>query len=277
MNPVRPRQNPSFEWPPGRAPTPAPAPAPTSPRPTPEHAAEPPEPTWRAVERTWLGLQTEPVSLRIARHRWIPDDRFVYCPRCAASTGPYEADLDGCASCRHKRLPWDRAIRLGEYHGLLQDLICDLKFHRWRPAADALGRMLAPALHHTLHDADADPARTILIPVPSSYRRRLARGIDHTLALVRALARHAELPIARPLVRRHGPTQWAVPPSERWRNVARSFRCRPELVPEAETLILVDDIRTTGATLTAAGRTLAKASASGRIWVATAAVARWRA
>jgi len=37
-----------------------------------------------------------------------------------------------CPACRGKRLPWARAVRLGEYDGLLRDAIHEVKFTRWR-------------------------------------------------------------------------------------------------------------------------------------------------
>jgi len=234
---------------------------------------------WRAIERTWFGLTRDPIGERLARAGWAPEEPFEHCPRCASTVGRFEADGSGCSSCRGKRLAWHGAVRLGEYDGLLRDLICELKFDRWRPAGEFLGRALAEAIGSRLEAAGADPRRAVLVPIPTSFARRVDRGIDHTLTLARAVARETGIGIARPIRRRHGPTQWSVPPAQRWANVSRSFRWRGPAL-DAEDVIVLDDIRTTGATLKAACRALDQGRGSGagagRVWVATGAVSRWR-
>ena len=112
---------------------------------------------------------------------------------------------DGCHRCESKRLPWERAVRLGPYEDLLRDAILETKFTRWRHVGEQLGRRLGESLCSTLAAKGQTPADAVLIPVPSSTRRRLVRGIDHTLAIARGMRRASGIEISRPLSARFGP------------------------------------------------------------------------
>lgn len=271
---------------------------------------------WRDIERTWLGPTHEPFPQRAADIGWRPDEPDAYCPCCGATVGPYEIatpeDLDAfddepsadesdaddphffeslgparCLRCRNRRLPWDRAFRLGSYDGLLRDAIHELKFTRFRAVGSTLGRLLGARLAAALDEAGVDRSRLALVPVPMSRRRRLARGIDHTLVLARAVRGVTGGSIISALARRHRPSQLDVPPSDRRANVTGSFRLRGRAVRLAQlegwTVIVIDDVRTTGATLREACRTLRKGmaragpsgkrtSANTRIWAAVLGV-----
>lgn len=195
--------------------------------------------------------------------------------------GPFEArpppDLDdlhaagpadqgpSCPACRNRRLPWERAVRLGPYEGELREMIHQVKFQRWRRLGSDLGRLLAMPLRHALTDAGIDPRSAVLVPVPMSFRRRWMRGIDHTLVIARALADALPCPLVRALRRRHRPTQWSVPASARRANVRGAFVASPARVRRlaGRTLIVLDDLRTTGATLTECCRCLREAHRRG--------------
>ncbi len=226
----------------------------------------------RAIERTWLSLSRAPLADRIADAGWAPDEPHLYCPRCGHNVGPHESDDTGCPRCRGKRFPWHRLIRLGQYSGLLRECVQEVKFTRWRRLGHELGLLLGQSLARALDSAGIPPDQCALVPVPCSFRRRLARGIDHTLVLTRGVAAATGLPIRRPLSRAHRPTQLSLPASQRAANVANAIRCRPG--PTPGTLILIDDVTTTRATLLACAKAIHKASHhSGlRLWTAVVAV-----
>jgi predicted amidophosphoribosyltransferase len=209
-----------------------------------------------SIERTWLGLSIPPLSHRIAEARWRPDEPREYCPRCGHSVGPHEADDTGCPACRRRRFPWQRLLRLGPYDGLLREVVQQVKFTRWRRLGHDLGLLLGRALADAIDDAGLPRDRCTLVPVPCSFRRRLSRGIDHSLVLTRGVAAATGLPICRALRRSHRPTQLSVPASERAANVAGSIRPRTGVNLRGRIAILVDDVTTTRATLVAAGKAL---------------------
>ncbi|MEK6701913.1 MAG: hypothetical protein AABZ53_06595 [Planctomycetota bacterium] len=237
---------------------------------------------WDDVEVVWLGRRAAPFVQRAREQGWTPDDTAAYCSRCGSSVGPHEASLGqehpSCPSCRDRRLQWQRCIRLGEYRGLPRRAVHELKFTAWRSVGIELGRLLGAALALELDAAKVPRHEAALVPVPMTLIRRLMRGIDHTHTLARSIAHTAEVPICRMLKRKHSPSQLSVPHSERARNIRGVFRFGGQPKNWPKVLVLVDDVRTTGATLAEASRTLRGAiGAAGaphvQIWTAVVAVA----
>jgi ComF family protein len=100
-----------------------------------------------------------------------------------------------------------------------------------------------------------------LIPVPLGARRLRLRGYNQSERLAAALARTLALPVRTDLLRRtrETPTQTALTPEGRHANVAGAFRAERA---HGLSLVLVDDVFTTGATLAAAGAALDQAGAA---------------
>lgn len=235
-------------------------------------------------ERTWLGLTSPPWATRAAEAGFQPDRPEVYCPRCAGPVGAgetgFEVSREGCATCSQERLPWARAVRLGAFGGVLREAILEAKYARWRRLAFDLGCDLGEAIGLALAAAGIDAAAAAIVPVPMSFRRRWSRGLDHTLAIARGVQERTGARIVRALGRRHRPVQASLPESVREANARGSFTPRGgQPLGTYEAIVVVDDVRTTGATLRAACRAVGsrERAMGGRlqsdcVWVAALAV-----
>jgi predicted amidophosphoribosyltransferase len=206
------------------------------------------------VEKVWLGQITPPLAERMSVTGWVPDAPGAFCGRCGRTAGQYEADASGCPACRGTRFPWDRVVRLGELEGLLRDVIHEVKYTRWRRLGEDLGRLLGRSLAEEMRRCGMRPDRAVLVPMPTSFWRRMQRGIDHPLVIARGVARETGIPIRESLSRMHRPTQQSLPASRRAANVSGAIRARRWADLKGMDVILVDDVTTTRATLLAAAR-----------------------
>jgi predicted amidophosphoribosyltransferase len=222
-------------------------------------------------ERTWLGLTAAPLATRLREAGWQPRDPRLLCPRCGQGVGPFEADRTGCPDCRAGRPGWERLVRLGEYEGVWRDVVHDIKFTAWRTLGESAGKMLGAAIREAAaHDPAARGRSIVLVPVPTTFRRRLARGIDHTQIIAQAAARAGGVRWADLLARETRPSQVGLSPRQRASNVRGSMFARrwggplwwwrARQIRRADAgpllLVLVDDVKTTGATLREAARAL---------------------
>lgn len=144
----------------------------------------------------------------------------------------------------------DRAWSSASHEGVARDLVAALKFRRLLPVADLMAERihwLAPA--HMLSGA--------IVPVPPATLRLRRRGFDPTGELAAALAAHLETTVEPCLVRRGGGRQVGRRRAER---VAHPPRIQARCAAPRSAL-LVDDVLTTGATLTACAQALRTAGA----------------
>jgi ComF family protein len=206
-------------------------------------------------------------SLQAARDTgWEMDAASAYCGRCGATAGPGATTARGCARCLDRRLPWQRVLRVGPYSQPLSEWIVAMKFSRQWAWAAQFGRMLGEQMQ-------PPPGPTVVCYVPMHWLRRLRRGYNQAQLMAAALAQQRRWPLVHVLRRaRHTRPQTHVPPSQRHANVRRSFTIAPVSLTGFQ-VVLVDDVTTSGATLTACARLLRKAGAES-VQIAVAAVAR---
>ena len=154
----------------------------------------------------------------------------------------------------------DVAVALCAYAGAGRDLVAGVKYRNGRRAAGPVGRAMAGV-------ASAAGAADVAVVTwaPTTVERRRRRGYDQSRLLAGSMARALGLPLVGLLVREGRVAQTGRGRSERLDGVAfRTVRSSPDSV------LLVDDVRTTGATLAAAAAAL-RAVGARRVCAVTAA------
>lgn len=135
---------------------------------------------------------------------------------------------------------------------------------------------LAPFLGHLMaaHGSEVLAEAELLIPVPLHWRRMLTRRYNQSLLLAREISRATGIPVAPGAMRRnrHTPPQASLTRKERLDNVRGAFAVtvRGKAAVTGKTVVLVDDVMTTGATILACCKTLKRARA-GEVRVLTLA------
>jgi ComF family protein len=170
--------------------------------------------------------------------------------------------------------PFVRATAYGSYEGGLRELVHLLKYDHVRPAAGVLGRMLAEAIAK-LEPAWAD-APLLVVPVPLHPDKLRQRGFNQAELIARAALKLAPakdrlLMNAAGLARRR-PTQsqTGLTRHQRGENIRGAFAVANPGAVAGREILLVDDVFTTGTTVSECARLLRRNGAS-RVWVATVA------
>jgi ComF family protein len=142
----------------------------------------------------------------------------------------------------------------------LREAVHALKYGGVRVLAEPLATLLAAGL--TARPLWVD----VLVPVPLHIARIRQRGYNQSELLARALGELCDLPVAQDDLMRHRPTrsQVGLSPDQRHANVAGAFACRSDALA-GQRVLLIDDVLTTGATLTACAAALRAAGAT-QVW-----------
>lgn len=202
---------------------------------------------------------TPPFCCDSCYHR-LTFDPGNQCQRCASRIGPHSNSINRCLSCQKERYHFHRTVRLGTYDNLLRDVILRMKHGTGEPLAEWIGQLWIQERKQQLQELDAD----VIIPIPLHWRRRLRRGYNQSEALAESLAQSLRLPCLPSLLKRIRATlpQTSQSSEARRTNVQGAFRARSHSRLERSTVLLVDDVMTTGSTLSEAAKELRKAGAS---------------
>ena len=198
-----------------------------------------------------------PDCLELLENLRIGDDA---CPKCMSPL----SDNGACAFCKQKALG---RIQTGfapfRYQGIARHLILLLKFHYTDEAAAALAESMLPLIPPGAYDA--------LVPVPLHHRKQRHRGANQAETLCRLIAPKAGLPVLFLLTRvRSTRPQKNLTPFQRQKNVRGAFTASRDV--HGLKILLVDDIRTTGATARECAQALLHAGAKS-VSLLTAAIA----
>jgi ComF family protein len=178
--------------------------------------------------------------------------------------------MQTCGACQEERPQFARATAFGAYDGELRELIHLLKYEQVLPAAGVLGGMLADAIRKLEVGTSVS-----MVPVPLHSSKRRQRRFNQADLIARdALKKlaHDHFEFAGKVLVRVKPTvsQIGLTRPQRRENMRGAFRVvHPDRV-KGRSILLMDDVLTTGTTASECARVLRKAGA-GQVWVATAA------
>lgn len=181
------------------------------------------------------------------------------CTGCALALPGLSPERPRCGSCLRHPPPWQHAHAWVDYRYPWNHLITRWKFGQQPALAPHFARwmMQDPAVQALVSTAD------VLLPVPLSLERMRERGYNPAAQLVQHLhgSQHALHALQRV---RHTPAQSGLTRAQRLRNLRQAFA-----VPAAQQhhiagqrVLLVDDVMTTGATLTMASHCVLQAGAT---------------
>ena len=192
--------------------------------------------------------------------------------RLAQGQSFYDQDETRCSLCQRAQPIFVKAAAYGSYEGGLRELIHLLKYEHVRPASGVLGRMLADVIGD-LHSLFA--GEVVVVPVPLHRSKFRQRGFNQAEEIGRKALKGlgcSTLMLAANVLERRRETQSQIGLSrhQRRENMRGAFAAaRPELIRDREVLV-VDDVFTTGTTVSECARVLRRAGAS-KVFVATVA------
>lgn len=190
------------------------------------------------------------------------------CGQCGAPVGPFAATTGGCPYCRDDNFAFETVCRLNVYEGRLREA-CLLAKSAW---GEPMARTLAELVWERCGTRLLQLGCQQVIAIPPHWTRRFTQPHSAPETIARTLAARLAIPVcARTLVKiRRTPRQAGASPTVRRQQQRGVFRCRRPSRVAGQTILLVDDILTTGSTVQAAAKAL-KSAGAGRIVVAAIA------
>lgn len=170
--------------------------------------------------------------------------------RCENCGYPVKIPAKTCGKCLTDRY-WDKITIEYPYEMTVKKLLKQIKFHYRITGSRSLGLLITP------------PKRQydLIIPVPSHYTRRLRRYIHPAESIAQAISAASGASLSKVLIRnRKTEYQYKLRSHMRQKNVRNAFSCKKDIT--GLKILLVDDIITTGATVSECCRVLRQAGAS---------------
>ncbi len=180
-------------------------------------------------------------------------------PRCAGCGLPFQNRMQGryCGICL-KSPPPCISYSAVVYDDTSRDIILSLKYGDNTRVVPYIGRVMLSTLPHEIRSAV-----DIIVPVPLHRRRLWSRKYNQSALLAQYIKRHLHIPLCTQAVvrRQFKSPQGGKSIAARYRNVTTAFAIKnPNLITD-KTVLLIDDVYTSGATLQAVSKVLLQAGA----------------
>jgi len=259
-----------------------------------DHRSRPAPPGWQYFRIFAESLSTVffPSSCRLCESPLLRLSRLPVCDACIDSIQAFDVPRCGicgeavnsfrdseeeilCGMCNRARPHFMRAYAYGSYDGALRGLIHLLKYQQVKPAAEPLGKLLASGMS----GFNGNVLFPILVvPVPLFGAKQRQRGFNQADLLSRAVLKHLnswnpsrfELHTGNLKRIRSTVSQTGLTSHQRRKNVRGAFALSKPRQVQGRSVLLIDDVYTTGTTLNECARVLRSVGAE-RVWVATVA------
>ena len=187
----------------------------------------------------------------------FPEITSSLCPICGRPLAALDEEDHVCEDCLRKRPFFDKAGAPYLYEGGLMSAIHQFKYDGKSYMAGSLGHLLALFARKWSKEIDD----CLIMPVPLHPKRLRERGFNQSLLLARYMASMlvAELDFLSLRRIRYTRLQTGLKSNERRKNVRRAFELKDRQPVKGRTIVLVDDVATTGNTLNECARVLKKA------------------
>lgn len=192
-------------------------------------------------------------------HHLLVQTPVASCTRCGAAVGAWVNTQQGCVHCRRRPIRFDSVTCLGMYEDQLRDAVLSAKWSYSSVALATLTELLVRQHRDRLLALNCE----LVLPIPQSWVGRLTRRFNPAAVVADHLADRMKLPSDLHILRRSRTTrpQKRVSVNRRYENQKASFRVRDRHLLKNRTVLLVDDVLTTGATCSEAARLLKSAGA----------------
>ncbi|MCR5108728.1 MAG: ComF family protein [Lachnospiraceae bacterium] len=185
----------------------------------------------------------------------IKDLKYVLDPYCLKCGRPVKEDEEYCSDCKKAGHLFERGRAVYIYDDVIKNSIYYFKYKGRREYAIFYGKEMADQMKRFLLDITPDA----LIPVPIHKRRYAKRGYNQAQLLAAELSKHTGIPVLDNIIIRVSDTkaQKDLDASERQNNLKKAFKMLENDV-SLNTVVIIDDIYTTGSTIDAVAGCLQK-------------------
>lgn len=183
----------------------------------------------------------------------IPKNLPPFCLTCGRQKGAL-AEGSRCCACEGKSFSFDRLWFVAPYEGILRESLHKLKYKGEKPLTGSLSQLLIVFAKKYLFSFHFDAA----LPVPLAPLKERERSFNQSALFAKALATALSVPYTSGNLLRVRATlpQVSLQKSERLENMEDAFRVKDPSLYVGKNLLLVDDVVTTGATVSSASKVL---------------------
>jgi len=189
----------------------------------------------------------------------------VECPRCERCGEPFEGNISTtflCPNCHGIQLDFDFAIANMKNHPKSRQLVQDFKYGKQHHLATTLAKRCLETIQTDTRFADCreHPNEWLLCPVPLHWRRKMKRTFNQSELIAIELSKLSHIPWKNLLCRtKYTGTQTRLSRDKRLQNIQSSITLNKRLsMTYTPSVILIDDVFTTGSTAQACAQILKK-------------------